>query len=291
MRRPILACLLCLFAGVASADIVMLLAPDGSPLPAGSYRWLIVPSDATKPTVSTVIAVGGSVVHPPVVPPVQPPDVNTLDARLTLLLAAVDDAEKAETARKLKTAYEMTLTLTANSITDANSLRGVMTGIEKGVLDSLRKTSGWRPWTEGLAAIVAPMDFATVKSTFAAAAAKLGGGSVNPVPPTTPPDPTQPPLPTKPTAAVYIYEKDQAAVPSAVAVALQRINADGSGVVATDFDRDTVTGDGAVPQQYRSALAAANESGIPCLVVLAGDQVLRVIRDPRTESAVLEAVK
>ena len=291
MRRPILACLLCLFAGVASADIVMLLAPDGSPLPAGSYRWLIVPSDATKPTVSTVIAVGGSVVHPPVVPPVQPPDVNTLDARLTLLLAAVDDAEKAETARKLKTAYEMTLTLTANSITDANSLRGVMTGIEKGVLDSLRKTSGWRPWTEGLAAIVAPMDFATAKSTFAVAAAKLGGGSVNPVPPTTPPDPTQPPLPTKPTAAVYIYEKDQAAVPSAVAVALQRINADGSGVVATDFDRDTVTGDGAVPQQYRSALAAANESGIPCLVVLAGDQVLRVIRDPRTESAVLEAVK
>ena len=180
MRRPILACLLCLFAGVASADIVMLLAPDGSPLPAGSYRWLIVPSDATKPTVSTVIAVGGSVVHPPVVPPVVPPDVNTLDARLTLLLAAVDDAEKTDTARKLKTAYEMTLTLTANSITDANSLRGVMAGVEKGVLDSLRKTSSWRPWTEGLAAIVAPMDFAAVKSTFAAAAAKLGGGTVNP---------------------------------------------------------------------------------------------------------------
>jgi len=199
MKRLILACLLCLFAGVASADIVMLLAPDGSPLPAGSYRWLIVPSDATKPTVSTVIAVGGSVVHPPVVPPVQPPDVNTLDARLTLLLAAVDDAEKTETARKLKTAYEMTLTLTANSITDANSLRGVMAGIEKGVLDSLRKTSGWRPWTEGLAAIVAPMDFATVKSTFAAAAAKLGGGSVNP---------PQPPVTTAAKALILLETAD-----------------------------------------------------------------------------------
>ena len=184
MRRYGLLLGLCLLCGTVSADIVMLLTPEGTPLPAGTYRWLIVPTDASKAPVSTAIQVGGSVVTPPVVPPGPQPDDNTLDARLTLLYAAVDDPGKAETAAKLKVAYEMTLTLTANSITDANSLRGVMAGIEKGVLDSLKKTAGWRPWTEGLAAITAAQDFETAKNTYRSAAVKLGGGTVNPpVPP------------------------------------------------------------------------------------------------------------
>ena len=110
-----------------------------------------------------------------------------------------------------------------------------------------------------------------------------------PDPPVTPDPPDPPPLPQA-TAAVYVWEKDQAAVPAAVATALQRLNNDGSGIVASDFDQDTVTGTGTVPKQYAVALEAAKKAGIPCLVVLAGEQVVRVITKPTTEAQVLEAV-
>ena len=204
MKRYSLLLGLCLLCGTVSADIVMLLTPEGAPLPAGTYRWLVIPSDANKAPTSNVIVVGGSVVTPPVVPPAPQPDDNTLDARLTLLYAAVDDPAKAETAAKLKVAYEMTLTLTANSITDANSLRGVMAGIEKGVLDSLKKTAGWRPWTEGLVSITAAQDFETAKATYKAAAVKLGGGTVNP--PIPPSPPVTPPVVTTAVKALILLE-------------------------------------------------------------------------------------
>lgn len=185
MRQLAIWAMLALTSGQAFADITLLLGPDGNPLPNGAYRLLVIPSDATKPPVNTVLHVGGGVTPPPPVPPPVPPD--TLDARLTLLLAAVDDPDRVATGTKLKVAYEMTLQLTANSITDANSLRGVMAGIEKGVLDSLKKTAAWQPWTAGLGEIVKPMDFSQCLTTYKAAAAKLGGGPVPPPPP--PPSP------------------------------------------------------------------------------------------------------
>lgn len=186
MKRWITILLLALLCGQAAADITMLLGPDGKPLPNGKYRLLIIPSDATKSPVNSVLDVGGSDAPvPPIVPP--PIVVDTLDAKLTLLLASVEDLDKATTASKLKIAYEMTLQLTASSVTDANSLRGVMAGIEKGVLDSLKKTAGWQPWVTGLAELVKPLDFDQVKQTYQAAAAKLGGSA--PIPPPVPPVP------------------------------------------------------------------------------------------------------
>lgn len=185
MRR-LVALLLLACCGQAMADITMLLGPDGKPLPNGKYRLLVIPSDATQPPVNSVLDVGGTDgPAPPIVPPVIP--VDTLDAKLTLLLAAVDDPAKPTTGAKLKLAYEMTLQLTASSITDTNSLRGVMMGVEKGVLDSLKKTAGWQPWVNGLADIVRPMDFEQCLATYRAAAAKLGGTA--PVPPPIPPPP------------------------------------------------------------------------------------------------------
>ena len=108
--------------------------------------------------------------------------------------------------------------------------------------------------------------------------------------PEEPVDPTNPPLTTKPTAVTYVYEKDQTNPPREVQAALNQLNAAGS-LVASVFEQDTTDGDGDTPEQYQAALTAAKAAGLPCLVVLAGDRVLRVVRDPQTLGAVLEAVK
>lgn len=113
-------------------------------------------------------------------------------------------------------------------------------------------------------------------------------GGITPPPP--PPDPTDPPLPSPATAVTYVYEKDQSTPPRPVQAALDRLSASGS-VVASIFEQDATSGSGSVPAQYRAALAAAKAAGLPCLVVTAGDQVLRVVKDPQTEQHVLEAVK
>lgn len=109
-------------------------------------------------------------------------------------------------------------------------------------------------------------------------------------PPTPPPDPTDPPLPSPATAVTYVFEKDQHSPPRAVQAALDRINAAGS-VVASIFEQDSTSGTGQVPAQYRAALAAAKAAGLPCLVVTAGDQVLRVVKNPQTEADVTEALQ
>lgn len=92
---------------------------------------------------------------------------------------------------------------------------------------------------------------------------------------------------TKATRATYVYEKDETAVPAGVLSALNKLNR--LGVVATPFEADTIDGGGEVPDQYRVALAAAKEAGLPALVVQAGDQVLRTVKAPTTEEAVMEA--
>jgi len=91
------------------------------------------------------------------------------------------------------------------------------------------------------------------------------------------------------TAVVYVFEKDDTAVPVAVSFALDKINRDG--IEATIFEDDIVDGTGETPEQYKIALAAAREAGMPVLVVLAGDKVVRVVKAPTTEQAVMEAIR
>lgn len=91
------------------------------------------------------------------------------------------------------------------------------------------------------------------------------------------------------TAAVYVYEKDSSAVPPFVTTAINRLNRERK-VMATLFEADTTDGTGDVPDQYRLALAAAKKAGLPAVVALAGQTVLRVTPAPATEAAVLEAV-
>jgi hypothetical protein len=94
------------------------------------------------------------------------------------------------------------------------------------------------------------------------------------------------------TQVVYVYEKDSNPVPRPVAGALMAINADKeSGIEATEFEEDTVDGDGDVPEQYEAALKGARESGLPALVVLDADgRIIRVVSSPTTEEQVMEAI-
>lgn len=78
-------------------------------------------------------------------------------------------------------------------------------------------------------------------------------------------------------AAVYVHEKDDSAIPSGVMAGLNRLNRERN-VMATVFEDDTTTGDGDVPEQYKLPLEAARKHGMPCLVVMAGGKVLRVVK-------------
>ena len=101
------------------------------------------------------------------------------------------------------------------------------------------------------------------------------------------PNPTPPP--SKVTAVTYVYEKDTTIIPRPVSFALKNLNE--KGIIATEFEQDSVTGTGQVPRQYAAALKAAKDSGIPCLVVEGGGKVIRVVLDPKTEQDVMEAIK
>lgn len=91
------------------------------------------------------------------------------------------------------------------------------------------------------------------------------------------------------TKVTYIYEKDDNSVPRPVAGALHKLNA--TGVVATEFEEDSTDGLGEVPDQYKIALKAAREEGLPAAVFQAGDVILKVVHDPQTEADILEALK
>lgn len=111
-----------------------------------------------------------------------------------------------------------------------------------------------------------------------------------PTDPTDPTDPTKPPLTRKVTAVTYVYEKDQNPVPPQVVKALSDINKEGL-IVASYFDEDTTTGKDSVPEQYKVALSAAKQVGLPCLVVVYSSGSPKVVKDPKTTQEVMEALK
>jgi hypothetical protein len=94
--------------------------------------------------------------------------------------------------------------------------------------------------------------------------------------------------PSKVDRVTYV-RAPKAPVPSGVSAAIAELNA--QGVLATECPEDVTDGDGDVPEQYKVALPAARTSGIPSLVVQAGDKVLRTLKAPATKEQVLEAAK
>ena len=92
---------------------------------------------------------------------------------------------------------------------------------------------------------------------------------------------TVPVVHTTADAVVYVHEKDESAVFPAIRAALNTLNR--RNVLATVFEDDTTDGGGDIPEQYKLPLEAARKGGLPCLVVMAGGKVLRVVVNPTAE--------
>jgi hypothetical protein len=142
--------------------------------------------------------------------------------------------------------------------------------------------------------IVAGIDDESVSSILWHRELTVGPKVIPPEPGPDPPRPDEPAPPTpvdpsKITAVTYVYEKDDTAIPSAVHVALNKLNR--QGITATIFEQNTFDGDGQIPDQYAAALVAAKANGLPSLVVLADRKVVRTVKSPTTEDQVLEAAK
>jgi hypothetical protein len=90
-------------------------------------------------------------------------------------------------------------------------------------------------------------------------------------------------------AVTYVYEKSDHALPSYVTVALNKLNREG--IVASYYEADTTDDEGQVPDQFKAPLEAAKESGMPALVATSEGEVVKTIKDPKTELEILEAVK
>lgn len=99
--------------------------------------------------------------------------------------------------------------------------------------------------------------------------------------------------PSKVTAAVYVYEKDAGGVPGFMGAALDALNRREPPILATPFEEDTTDSTGETPAQYREALTAAREAGLPSLVVQAGSTVVRVVKgaDLKSPEDVFKAVQ
>ena len=100
-----------------------------------------------------------------------------------------------------------------------------------------------------------------------------------------PPDIVEPnkPTPTPTTPAIdkidrvtVVYEKDEAVITPPVAKALSLLNR--QGIIATEFEVDTVDGDNETPEQYREAKKAAEREGLPSAVFQSGAKVVSTIK-------------
>lgn len=109
-----------------------------------------------------------------------------------------------------------------------------------------------------------------------------------------PPDEIEPdkPIPTttdKIDRVTVVYEKDEAVVTSEVAKALSLLNREG--IIATEFETDTVDGDNETPDQYSEAKKAAEREGLPAAVFQSGGKVVKTIRisESTTTEEIMEA--
>lgn len=105
-------------------------------------------------------------------------------------------------------------------------------------------------------------------------------------PPTTTPPTTTPPVEpapaTKVSAATYVVERGTIVHP-AVQAAINDLNR--KGILATLVYASTTDGTGEGPAQYKAAIAAAKEAGLPALVTLnAEHKVIKTTRNPTTQS-------
>tara|TARA_R110002074_G_scaffold401372_1_gene599344 strand:+ start:392 stop:733 length:342 start_codon:yes stop_codon:yes gene_type:complete len=93
-------------------------------------------------------------------------------------------------------------------------------------------------------------------------------------------------VPSPPDRAVVVYESEGYTVPPFVQSVLRD-----SGIDSTVIDQDVVTGDGKTPESVAAAIAAAQENGLPAIVLLNGLKVLTVFDVPATAEQLQEAIR
>ena len=86
----------------------------------------------------------------------------------------------------------------------------------------------------------------------------------------------------------YVGELRTNPIPAAVTVGLQLLTK--HGIRASQLDAGATDAGGEIPDQYAVAMAAA-AGRMPCLVVQAGERVVRIVEGPTTTDEVLEAAK
>jgi hypothetical protein len=87
---------------------------------------------------------------------------------------------------------------------------------------------------------------------------------------------------------IGVYDHNGESPSSGMKAAFNAMNR--RGIKADWYEVGGTDGSGSVPPEYRLAETAASKSDMPCVVVMAGGKVIRVVA-ANTEAAVLEAVK
>jgi len=95
--------------------------------------------------------------------------------------------------------------------------------------------------------------------------------------------------PSKADTVAVVYESADNIPEPYVTGALNQLVSEG--LQARVFDKDVVNGNQQVPAQLKEAIKAANNNGLPALVILSKGKVIKVQDLPKTESEIIEATK
>mgnify|MGYP003141365872 CR=1 FL=1 len=89
-----------------------------------------------------------------------------------------------------------------------------------------------------------------------------------------------------PTLAVVVYESSEDQPEPYVIGGLQQLD-----IESRIIDQDVVTGDGSTPGYLKDAIAAAQENGLPALVVMSRLKVLTVVDLPDSAKGIVDVVE
>ena len=279
MRPRLLAVLLlALLATVGqAADLTTLfIGPDGQPLAQGKYWQVSVGFVNGEPVLTkTVLFEVGS-------GPIPPPPVPDVTSKIKGFLQAVNDADKAKTSASLGDTYAAQIRFAeSGTIKDVLTLRAIIQGSEAVILSTTGKTAAWKPWTDGMIALVAPMTFADALAAYRIAQAQLGGG---PVPPPPPPTPTA-------ASAMILYESQQMTPAQNLLLLKIRDNQELSSKLQI-LDQHAKGAAGATVPLVNAAVQAAAGRQLPLLVLFsAGGSVASVVDLPTTVEAIAAKLK
>jgi len=279
MRPRLLAVLLlALLATVGqAADLTTLfIGPDGQPLAQGKYWQVSVGFVNGEPVLTkTVLFEVGS-------GPIPPPPVPDVTSKIKGFLQAVNDADKAKTSASLGDTYAAQIRFAeSGTIKDVLTLRAIIQGSEAVILSTTGKTAAWKPWTDGMIALVAPMTFADALAAYRIAQAQLGGG---PVPPPPPPTPTA-------VSAMILYES-QKMTPAQNLLLLKIRDDESLSKKLQILDKDAKGQKGETVPRVNAAVQAAAGRQLPALVLFnAGGSVVSVVDLPTTIEAITAKLK